>query len=95
MDNVHADNVNKRINSERERARLAESAHAYFTKTTEGKSLLKMLAHDSGSKFPAFSGHDNFNSHSAAFRDGMRATFLIIADLINDHEESHERRTGN
>lgn len=93
MSDVNADNVAKHIAAKREEARLAESAHQYFTGTAEGKKLLKRLEHETGANFPAFTGKDNFNSHSAAFRDGMRASYLIIANLIKHHQENHEPRT--
>jgi len=84
---IKADNVAKRIASDRDQARLAESAHTYFKGSAEGKKLFKKIEHESGANFPAFNHKDNFNAHGAAFRDGMRATFLIIQNLIKDHED--------
>jgi hypothetical protein len=88
MSDVEADNVRKRIKEDRERAKLAESAWHYFTQSPEGKNLHRILEHQSGANFSAFSAKDNFNPHGAAFRDGMRATFLVIQNLIKEHESA-------
>lgn len=93
MSDVEADNVRKRIKEDRERAKLAESAWHYFTQSPEGKNLYRILEHKSGANFPAFSPKENFNPHGAAFRDGMRATFLEIQNLIKEHESASKSNT--
>ena len=88
MADVQSDNVSRRIAIERDSARLAESAHQYFTRTKEGQKLLAHLEHESGASHAAFNARDSFNPHAAAFRDGMRATYLIISNIIKHHESN-------
>lgn len=88
MSDVQADNLKKQIKHQRERARLAESAWQYFTQSPEGQKLYSDLAETCGAHTSAFNPKDNFNPNAAAFRDGMRATFLKIEKLIKEHESS-------
>lgn len=85
---VHDDNKAKQLELAKKQARLAHSAHEYFTQTEGGKELYRELAFQAGEDVPAFSGKDNFNPTAAAYRDGMRGTFLIIKKLIDHHERN-------
>lgn len=85
MSDVEQENQRKQLQAAKKEAQLAHAAHEFFTNTEGGIELYKELEFKSGANHPAFSAKDNFNTHGAAFRDGMRATFLQIQRLIQSH----------
>ena len=87
MEDVHSANKQRTASAEIEKRDLAEAAHAFFVGTPKGKLLYAELKRSSGHDLSAFSPRDNFDSHGAAFRDGMRATFLLIKKHIENHEQ--------
>ena len=90
MTDVHQDNARKQLKEAKKQALLAHAAYEFFTQTENGKELYEELEFQSGANFCAFTAKDNFNAYSAAYRDGMRATFLIVQNLIKHHEKNHE-----
>lgn len=89
MAKVHDDNAKRKLEAAKRQARLAHAAHEFFRASPQGQELFQFLEQQAGSKHPAFSAREGWNPHGAAFRDGMRATFLIIENLIKEYEETH------
>ena len=92
MGDVHQDNQQKQLEAAQKQARLARTASEFFTGTPDGQELLKEMEINSGANFPAFSARDDFNERGAAYRDGMRSSFLFINDLIKQHKYNEQTK---
>ncbi len=93
MNDVKEANALKILEHRKEVARIGKAAKEFFKDTPQGKELYAKLKEQSGDNHSAFSARDNFNPNAAAFRDGMRATFLIISNIIQEYENERNTET--